>query len=183
MDDAELARIHIGLIARDQDSLVALEAHMRGRAMRSVERFNLPHEDVEEIWQDVFLNVVERASGLAPWGRSLVRYTLTAVHNAAVDRVRAKVRRGDLSLEAADPDAEWRLRGSGASSISDAYLELLYRCLDALGLASNRVLEMVARGMTAAEIGVAIDKSSGAAAKVWQRARDFMQQCLGGANP
>ena len=183
MDDAELARIHIGVIARDHDSLVAFEAFMRGRAVRSAKRFNLPDEDVEEIWQDVFLNVVDRAPGLEPLGRSLVRYTLTAVHNSAVDRVRVKARRGDMSLEATDPDAEWRLRGSGASSISDGYLELLHRCLEAVGLTGARVLEMVARGMTAAEIAIVIDKSPAAAAKVWQRARDFMQQCLGGAHP
>lgn len=180
MDSDELIRMHIGVIARDHESLTAFEAHLRSRAIGRARRIGLPNEDAEEVWQDVFLDVVERAPDLEPLGRSLVTYALTAVHHASVDRIRASVRRGEVSLDASDPDTDWRLLGSGASSISDASAEALRRCLEALGLAGSRVVEMISRGLTAAEIGKIIDKSPAAVAKIWQRGRSFLRQCLGG---
>lgn len=181
MDKDELVRIHIGVIARDHESLVAFEAHLRSRAIRGARRVGLAEEDAEEIWQDVFLSVIERAANLKPLGQSLVNYTLASVHNATVDRVRARARREDVSIEVSDPDADWCLLGSGASEVSDEVAEALHRCLEALGLARSRVVEMIARGLTAGEVGRLIDKSPSAVAKIWQRGRDFLKQCLGGA--
>lgn len=182
MDKEELVRIHVGVIARDHDSLVAFEAHLRSRAIGRARRVGLPDEDAEEVWQDVFVSVVERATNLEPLGQSLVNYTLTSVHNASVDRVRARARREDVSIDVSDPDDEWRLLGSGSSAISDEMAGALRRCLETLGLARSRVVEMVARGLSAPEIAQVVDKSPAAVAKIWQRGRDFLKQCLGGAS-
>src|SRR4051794_14321568 len=132
MDDLELSRVHVGVIARDHESLIAFEGHLRSRAIWRARRVGLSNEDAEEVWQDVFLSAVDRAPYLVPLGRSLRNYALTAVHHASVDRVRARVRRGEVSLEMEDSDARWRLRGSGASSVSEATADALRRCRESL---------------------------------------------------
>lgn len=182
MDDADLKRLHIGILAGDVDAQVAFEATVRPYALGIVVRRGLSLDDAEEIWNDAFRVGLERAPTITPPGRRLRAFVLTVTHAAAVDRVRLRKRRNEVDLEGVESEIEVRstTRPEMTSSLSQPVVEALRRCLEAASDLHRNVITMKANSLTAREIGDVLSVTEANAAKIGQRARDWFARCLEG---
>lgn len=185
MNDADLRRLHVGIIAGDQAAQVAFEAEVRPYALGIATRRGLPLEDAEEIWNDAFRLGLERASTLMPPGRRLRAFVLSVTHTASVDRIRLSVRRNEVEFGDAEPeiDATSATQRASASSLSEAVVDAIRRCLETASALHRDVITMVANSMTAREIASVLAMTEANAAKIRQRARAWFARCLEGVAP
>ena len=68
MRDEELAKVHVGVIARDPDALIAFESAVRPLVRGMLRNKRLGYEDADEVWNDAFLVAIEQASTVTPLG-------------------------------------------------------------------------------------------------------------------
>jgi RNA polymerase sigma factor (sigma-70 family) len=183
LDYADLKRLHIGIIAGDPDSQIAFEAEVRRHAIKIALRPGLSLDDAEEIWNDAFRVGLERAPTITPLGQGLRAFVLTVAHRAAVDRVRLRKRRDEVSLEGVEPQIEVAstTRRQPASSVPESVRLALRRCLEAASDLHQQVVTMKANSLTAREMADALGVTEANAAKIGQRARAWLARCLEGA--
>lgn len=175
MHDEDLARLHVGLIARDGAALVSFEATMRPVVRGMLRRNGLSDDDADEVWNDAFLEAIERAPTIEPVGVGLRRFVLAVAHNRGVDRIRAAVRSRSASLEVAERPVATHL-----SQPNEALAAAIRGCLAELKPLHAAVIEMASRGLAASEIALILDISEANAAKIRGRARARMAECLKG---
>jgi DNA-directed RNA polymerase specialized sigma24 family protein len=183
LNDA-LKRLHVGIIAGDQAAQVAFEAAVRPYALGIATRRGLPLEDAEEIWNDAFRLGLERASTIMPPGR-LRAFVLCVTHAASVDRLRLRVRSNEVEFGGAEPeiDAMSATQRASATSLSEAVVDALRRCLQTASALHCDVITMAANSLTAREIASALAMTDANAAKIRQRARAWFALCLEGVVP
>jgi DNA-directed RNA polymerase specialized sigma24 family protein len=185
LDDANLERLHVGIIAGDPDSQAAFEAEVRPYALGIAVRRGTSLSDAEEIWNDAFRLGLERAPTIAPLGRRLRAFVLTVAHAAAVDRVRLLKRRNEVELEGLESDTAHRgPTGLHATSpLPEPVVRALRRCLETANELHRAVITMTANRLTAREIADVLGLSEANAAKIVQRARAWFARCLDGVMP
>lgn len=175
MRDEELARLHVGLIARDPEALATFEAAMRPLVRGMLRNKGLGDEDADEVWNDAFLVAIERAPGVEPLGLGLRRLVLTVAHHRGVDRIRREAHFPTTSIEQAEGREPDR-----AAPLDEVKAAAVRRCVDEAKPLFAAVMEMTSRGLTAREIGVILDLTEANAAKIRSRARAWFAECLKG---
>lgn len=181
MNDHDLTRLQIGIIAGDPAAQVAFEAEIRPYALAIATRRGLPLEDAEEIWNDAFRVGLERAPSIMLPGRRLRAFMLSVVHAAAVDRVRLRRRRREADLEGAEPEIEALATMHSApprSSLSAAVATAVRGCVEGASELHRQVMTMAANSLTAREIATVLGITEPNAAKIRQRARAWFARCL-----
>lgn len=183
MNDDEFRRIHVAIIAGDTAAQQAFEAAVRPYALGIVTQRGLPIEDAEEIWNDALRVGLERAAKIKPIGKPLRAFVLSVAHAAAVDRVRARMRRKEVSLGVIETTTGVASIGPGdlKNSLSDAVVAAIKRCVATATRLHREAITMAANGLTAREIAQALGVTEANAAKIRQRARDWFRNCLGDA--
>ena len=182
MDDAELKRLHVAIIAGDPVAQVEFEAAVRPYAFSIVRRRGLSIDDAQDLWNEAFQFGLEQAPTVTPVGRPLRAFILHVVHTKAVDLVRLRSRRGDVGLEAAEPALELAAARTRplVTTISDVVATALNRCLEAASQIHRDVMTMMANGLPASEIAALLGLSEANAAKLRQRSRAWFKACLEG---
>lgn len=182
MDDAGLKRLHVGIIAGELPAQVTFEREVRPYALGIATRRGLSLDDAEEIWNDAFRVGLERAPTITPHGSRLRAFVLSVVHSASVDLVRLRKRRNEVEFEGAQTeiDAISAMRRESESSLSQAILDALNRCLDTASAIHRDVITMASNSLTAREIASALAVTEANAAKIRQRARAWFARCLEG---
>lgn len=181
LNNSDLERIHVGIIAGDIAAQQEFESAVRPYALGIAIRTGVSIDDAEEIWNDAFRIGLERASTIMPPGRRLRAFVLSITRTAAVDRIRLRVRRNEVALE--DDDGE---SGSAAapgplpSSLSQNVLASLTHCIEAASDLHREVMTMAANRLTAAEIAGVLHVTEANAAKIRERARNWFRKCLEG---
>lgn len=175
MRDEELAKVHVGVIARDPDALIAFESAVRPLVRGMLRNKRLGYEDADEVWNDAFLVAIEQASTVTPLGVGLRRLALAVAHRRAVDLIRKRSRYPQSPIE----DAEGREAGHPIP-LDEATVDAVRECIERAKPVHVRVTEMVSRGLTAREISLVLDISEANAAKLRQRSRKWFAECLKG---
>lgn len=177
LDDG-LVALHVGVIARDPEALIAFEQSMRPRVMGWLRSKRVQDADADAIWNEAFLAVVDKAAGVKPLGGPLARYTMTVAHHLWVSRVRDAVRRDEVALEAvADVVVT---KGGRGTELDLSQVERIDQCLGAARPTYRAVLEFESRGLATSEIGTILGKSDANVQKLRQRKRAWFRRCLGG---
>jgi RNA polymerase sigma-70 factor (ECF subfamily) len=106
-------------------------------------------DDAEELLEDVFWQVWRRADQFDPTRGSALAYLLTLTRSRAIDRLRARARRGRLRSALPDPLLGESLLGSSTLSVSPLQEALAFerrervrRALAALPPAQREVVEL-----------------------------------------
>jgi RNA polymerase sigma factor (sigma-70 family) len=182
LDDAEFKRLHVGIIAGELPAQVMFEREVRPYALGIATRRGLTLDDAEEIWNDAFRVGLERAATIVPHGSRLRAFVLSVVHSRSVDFVRLRVRRGEVDFDGAQTeiDATSATRRPPATSLSQAVLDSLRRCLETASALHRDVITIASNSLTAREIASALAVSEANAAKIRQRARAWFARCLEG---
>lgn len=184
MDDAELKRLHVAILAGDADAQVAFEAAVRPFAFAIAKGRRLSNDDAQDIWNEAFQLTLERAADINPLGRALRAFALHVVHAKSVDLVRLRARRADTRMEAAEAtiDLATARQRPVVSRISEAASAAMARCIDAASQIHRDVITMMANGLPASEIALLLGLSEGNAAKLRQRSRAWFKACLEGVS-
>jgi DNA-directed RNA polymerase specialized sigma24 family protein len=175
MNDDELAELHLRLIAGDTSVLLAIQTALRGRVLGLLRTSGVADADAEEVWNDAFLAAIERAPTLEPLGIGLRRFLMRVARNRGVDRVRGAINRNEVELDPSDGQRSGRV-----TPMDPDRAAAVQRCVDAARPVYAAVMEMTARGLTASEIAVVLDKSEVSVAKTRERARRWFADCLSG---
>jgi DNA-directed RNA polymerase specialized sigma24 family protein len=174
-DDDVLADLHLRLLAGNATVLPELERALRGRVLTLLRGAGVADADAHEVWNDVFLVMIERAATLEPLGIGLRRFILRVAHNRGVDRIRGAIKRNEVELPPTDLPASGRV-----APMDPARAAAVRRCLEASRPTYAAVMEMAADGLTAGEIAAVLDKSEASVAKTRERARRWFADCLAG---
>ena len=118
-------------------------------------------EDADEIWNDAFLAVIERAGTIEPLGLGLKPFALSVANRRWIDRVRVLTRMPTQSL----PDDSSAPIPS-TSPPDPGRMAAVEACSERARPSYREVLEMASRGLTAAEIAAILDMSEANAAKI-----------------
>lgn len=175
MNEADLADLHLRIIAGDPDGLAAFEAAMRPLVRGMLRRKGLPDEDADEVWNDAFLAGINRAPFIEPLGTGLRNFVLGVAHNKGVDLIRRAVARPDVPLDPALADPP-----PSRTASDQRKKERVRDCVQTARPAYAAVMEMAARGMTASEIAAVLGKSEASVAKQRSRAKAWFANCLKG---
>ncbi len=175
MQAEDLAEIHIGVIARDADALVAFESAIRPLVRGMLRHMRLGDEDADEVWNDAFLVAIEQAATVTPLGLGLRRLAVTVAQRRAIDVIRKQSRHPQATIESADSHDPGR-----PIPLDEATAGAVRGCVERAKPLHAQVIEMASRGLTAREISVVLDISEANAAKLRQRARTWFAQCLEG---
>ncbi len=174
-DDDELAELHLRLLAGDTAVLPELERALRGRVIGLLRVAGVADADADEVWNEAFLVMIERAATLEPLGIGLRRFVLRVANNRGIDRIRGVINRREVELpstELQDPGRVGPMEPARAAAVQ--------RCLETSRPIYAAVIEMTANGLTAGEIAAFLDKSEASVAKTRERARRWFADCLSG---
>ena len=177
MTDAELAELHLRLLAGDAAVLSELDGALRGPVLGVLRAARVADADAEEVWNDAFLAMIEHAPTLEPLGVGLRRFILRAAHNRGIDRIRGAINRREVELTAA---ADSSGEPAHVSPMDPERAAAVKRCVAGARPLYAAVIEMTARGLTAGEIAAVLDKSEASVAKTRERARRWFADCLSG---
>jgi RNA polymerase sigma factor (sigma-70 family) len=175
MNKDELVVIHVGLIARDPVALVAFEADLRPLVRGYLRKKGASDEDADEIWNDAFLAVIDRAGTIKPLGLGLKPFALSVANRRWIDRLRLSARMPTQSLPD-DPSAPT----PSTSPPDPERMAAVATCSEGAKPIYREVLEMVSRGLTASEIATVLEISEANAAKIRARAKAWYRECLEG---
>jgi DNA-directed RNA polymerase specialized sigma24 family protein len=175
MGNEDLAAVHVGVIARDPDALVAFESAVRPLVRGMLRHMRLGNEDADEVWNDAFLVAIEQAPSVTPLGVGLRRLAVTVAQRRGIDVIRKRSRHPQTTIEA----AEGIYVGLGIP-LDEATAGAVRGCVERAKPLHAQVIEMASRGLTAREISVVLDTSEANAAKLRQRARAWFAECLKG---
>lgn len=99
VDNALLVRIAAG----DQTAFADLYDRLSGLLLAVARRILGDSAEAEDVVHDAFVSIWEKAAAFDPARGSPAAWAVTLVRNRAIDRLRARVRRGEL-LAASAPD-------------------------------------------------------------------------------
>ena len=176
MNDDLLKNLHTRILAGDSDAWPDFEAAMRPFVIGYlIGRLRLDEADADEIWNDAFLEAVDRAATVEPLGTGLRSLVLTVARNKGVDRIRRAAARPTVPIGGMQEDSMAR------EIVIDARkAERVRRCTEAAPPGFTAVMEMTARGLPASEMATVLGKSEQAVAKMRSRARAWFRECLKG---
>lgn len=95
----------------------------------------------EEVTQDVFMKVWDRADHYSAKKGKLISWLLTITHNAAIDRVRFEERRPDFG-NPADPENLWLFTPTPESTTEEARWRSIHFALENLPEEQREVIEL-----------------------------------------
>jgi DNA-directed RNA polymerase specialized sigma24 family protein len=175
MNDDELAELHLRLVAGDTTVLPSIQSAVRGPVLGLLRTVGVSDADADEAWNDAFLAAIDRASSLEPLGVGFRRFVMRAARNRGIDRIRGAISRNEIEL---DPAGAFGTRP--VTPMDPERAAAVQRCLEAARPVYAAVMEMTARGLTAAEIAIVLDRSEASVAKTRERARRWFAECLTG---
>jgi DNA-directed RNA polymerase specialized sigma24 family protein len=175
MNDDELAELHLRLIAGDFSVLPSIQTALRGRVLGLLRISGVSDADADEVWNDAFLAAIDRAPTLEPLGIGLRRFVMRVARNRGIDRIRGAMSRNEVELDVTDGQKTGRV-----TPMDPDRAAAVQRCVEAARPVYAAVMEMTARGLTASEIAVVLDKSEAGVAKTRERARRWFADCLSG---
>lgn len=172
MDADTARRLHLAIIAGDEESFVEFARLLAAPVARMLRRMGLQDADVDEIWNDALLIAHQSARGLKPIGQ-LPAYTVGAARNLARSRFRAAKRQ----LEEPITDETLPLEGPG-STIPSTTAKRLEDCRKSLTVREAVLANAVSRGLSDTEVASFLGSNREAVKKARQRAIRKLRRCM-----
>jgi RNA polymerase sigma-70 factor, ECF subfamily len=171
-----LEQLVLRTAARDRAAFAALYAQTAAKLFGIALRIMQQKEPAEEVLQESFVAVWERAAGYDPARGSAIGWLITIVRHCAIDQQRRRAARPEgrsareeALLALASPDR----------ADSGAELRVLQRCLDELDPAPRRaVLLAYCYGLTRDELAVHLAVPVGTVKSWLRRSLERLKRCL-----
>lgn len=176
MNQLDETDLHERIIASDPSALAEWQDATRPKVIWYVQKLGLSPEDAEEVWNDAMYETILKAPSLERSGSSLRRWAFRVARNKAVDRLR-KATKPPLSLDERILDEPLE---RPALQPDPRRVDALRHCLEGLGERYRTVLRLRTDGIDAAEVAGVLGIAEGSVYKLFQRAREMMQQCITG---
>ena len=161
IDAALLTRVARG----DQPAFAALYDRLAGLLLATARRILGDEAEAEDLVHDVFLSIWDKAAAFDPSRGTPVAWALTLVRNRAIDRLRSRVRRGELLAASAPSDLGYHEPAGGDAPLAADLAErgaLVRAALFDLPSEQRRALELAFfSGLTHEQIARRLDSPLG----------------------
>ena len=163
---------------RDRAAFAALYTLTSAKLFSTALRILRQREWAEDVLQESFVAIWERAGDFDPARGSATGWLATIVRHCAIDQLRRSAARPDTRSASQEALLALTAPGSADSSVE---LRALQRCLDELDLGPRRaVLLAYCYGLTREELAVRLGVPLGTVKSWLRRSLERLQKCLEG---
>lgn len=163
------AAIDVALLARvsrgEQTAFAALYDRLSGLLVATARRMLGDTAEAEDLVHDVFVSIWENAAAFDPSRGTPVAWALTLVRNRAIDRIRSRVRRGELLAASTPSDLGYHEPAGDTAPLAADLAErahLVRAALSDLPAEQRRALELAFfTGLTHEQIARRLDSPLG----------------------